>query len=378
MQSDYTRKSGTVNPATSHFETVYSTLPSLPLPLPSLMRIILVTASPIGKARFYPNMLLANAFRQLAVEDPAHEWLVPPAFTIPKGWSLFGSRKSIKHLRDLSPNLAFYSSLDNPAVTNDLPSAILISNKSEIEEIKGLRKKLSRVKAIITPSAILKDEVVAASTIPRERIHIIPLASDTTAVSSDQRTEVREKFTGGTEYFLFTGTIARNNNWERVLQAFSQFKKWQQSSMKLVLSGNIAPDFKNDFDQQLEAYKYHHDIVIAGDKDRVQQDQLAAAAFLLITPFKEFENRQHIIDAFRNGVPVITEKNDLAIELTGSAAMHTSLNDAAPLSQQMITLYKDERLYNNLIQSAAGVAANFNWQEMLNKLSHALLSAAEG
>src|SRR5688572_2232319 len=104
MQSDSTRKSGTVNPATSHFETAYSTLATLPLPLPSLMRIILVTNSHVAEAHSDCNILLEKAFHQLASLQPNHEWIIAPA-SPGKGWSLFGPRKAQASVRKLSPDL---------------------------------------------------------------------------------------------------------------------------------------------------------------------------------------------------------------------------------------------------------------------------------
>ena len=342
------------------------------------MRIILVTAPSAGKAPFDPNFLLEKAFRELLLQQTAHEWLVAPVLPATGGWSFFNTRKALASIRKLAPDLVLYASGNNPAFATDLPSVILIADKSAIEGNKGLLKKLSAAKAVITPSAVLADRIINTARITRDRVHVIPLAGETTVIDPDEYGRVREQFTGGKEYLLYTGPIARNNNWERLLQAFSLFKKWQQSGMQLVLSGNIEANFKTDFDQQLNAYKHRQDIIIAGDMTHEQKDQLAAAAFIIISPCKKFEDRQHIIDAFRNGVPVITEKNELAIELAADAALYASLNEAAPLSQQMINLYKDERLYNDLIQKGKSIAGRFNWHEMVDELSRTLLSVAEG
>ena len=343
------------------------------------MRIILVTNSQASTSPESPNALLEKAFHQLASQQPGHEWLVTSPLQSTTGWAFLNTRKTLASLRKSRPDLVLFPCVSNAFFPNDIPIAILIADKPAFEAGKGLARKLSAARAIITSSKILADEVAAGSGVPQDRIHVLPLAGETKTISPEQRSQVREQFTGGKEYFLYTGPIGPQTNWERLFQAFSSFKKWQQSGLQLVLTGDmIGANFKNDFDQQLDLYKYKHDVVVAAEMTPEQKDQLAAAAFVLVSPFKEFEDAQHIINAFRNGVPVITDnKNELAEELAGDAAIYTDIFDAALLSKQMINLYKNEPLYNDYIQKGKSIALQFNWQEMLDTLSRLLLSAAE-
>ena len=75
---------------------------------------------------------------------------------------------------------------------------------------------------------------------------------------------VRDEFTNGKEYFFYTGDVDEEGQWEKVLQAFSQFKKWQQSGLQLVCGGHIHPTFSNVFHEKLEAYKYRQKAMKAG------------------------------------------------------------------------------------------------------------------
>lgn len=347
------------------------------LPLPGFMRIILVTAALRPGSPPMPGILLEHAFRDLALQHPAHEWVVMPAAPAPARLSFFKKGKHLASIRRMTPNLVVYASPDNLETAKDLAAAVLVTNGPEEWKRASLSKKLSNVQLILTHSEILKTQLAAALNVPDNRVSVVPLAAETLPVSLHARQQIREQLTAGKEYFLYTGPITRDNNWQRLLQAFSMFKKWQQSGLQLVLSGDIEPGFSQDFGEQLDAYRYRQDVMIADTLTAAEKDELAAAAFVLLSPYRGFEDRQRIIDAFWHGVPVITENNHIAIELASGAAAYAVWDDAAAISQQMIRLYKDEALYNEQVQKGTEIALQFNRQQMLDKLSVALLSAAE-
>lgn len=339
------------------------------------MRILLVPAPPRTGDHHLADTMLRQAFYELAVQQPAHEWLVLPPAPATK-WALFPKQREAAAIKETLPDLVVFQDTENIHILKHTPAAVLLTDKWDEKQASAMRRKWQSIKLIITHSNTLKAQAVQASGIPEERIKVVPLAAAHISVDAAARENIRERFTHGKEFFFYPGPV-QNGTWERILQAFSQFKKWQQSGFLLVLSGRVNEDYEEEFKGLLNTYKYRQDVVPAGDVSAEVKDQLAASAFALITPCQGLQDRQHIIDAMRNGVPVITEKNSMATEVGGEAALQAAWNDPAEISQQLIRLYKDEALYNNLVQQGTGAALQFHPQQMLSALSQALLSAAQ-
>ena len=59
------------------------------------------------------------------------------------------------------------------------------------------------------------------------------------------RKELKDNITAGREYFIYSGKLDFSKEIVDLLKAFSVFKKMQQSSMQLVLTGNMGTSFKN-------------------------------------------------------------------------------------------------------------------------------------
>lgn len=94
----------------------------------------------------------------------------------------------------------------------------------------------------------------------------------------EEREQLKEKYAGGTEYFLYTGPIYPPDPLITLLKAFSHFKKWQQSNMKLVLAGAANRKTKKLKDK-LGTYKYREDVLIIENPDPGITQELTAAAY---------------------------------------------------------------------------------------------------
>jgi glycosyltransferase involved in cell wall biosynthesis len=80
-------------------------------------------------------------------------------------------------------------------------------------------------------------------------------------MESEEKEQVKAIYTEGKEYFLFTGNIYPEDQLLVLLKAFSQFKKWQLSNMKLVLAGATNKKTAR-LKEKLATYKYREDVVI--------------------------------------------------------------------------------------------------------------------
>ena len=171
---------------------------------------------------------------------------------------------------------------------------------------------------------------------------------------------VKEKYTDGCEYFLFTGGIHPRKNLLTLLKAFSVFKKRQQSNMKLVVAGRLAWK-NNDLLDKLETYKYRNDVVLLGYVKEEELVNITASAYALIFPsfFEGFGVPP--LEAMQCNVPVITSNVSSMPEICGAAALYANPNSYNELAEKMMQLYKDETLRNKIIDEGKEQCKKFNW-----------------
>ena len=198
--------------------------------------------------------------------------------------------------------------------------------------------------------------------IPEQKISVVYGAARNGFVplSWQDKEIVKAGFADGREYFLFTGGIHPRKNLMNLLKAFSLFKKWQQSNMKLLVAGRLAWQY-GDVLKKLKSYKYRDDVVML---DYVSDEQLAkitAAAYALVYPsfFEGFG--LPIVEAMQCEVPVIAGNNSSMPEIGGKAILYADAADPDAIAKQMLNLYKDESQRTALIEEGKTRAADFSW-----------------
>jgi glycosyltransferase involved in cell wall biosynthesis len=179
-------------------------------------------------------------------------------------------------------------------------------------------------------------------------------------LSWHEKEQVKDGFADGREYFLFTGGIHPRKNLLNLLKAFSLFKKWQHSNMKLLVAGRLAWQY-DDIVEKLKTYKYRDDVVMLGHLPEADLARVTAAAYALIYPsfFEGFG--LPIVEAMQCGVPVITSNTSAMPETGGDAALYADPGDPDAIAKHMLQLYRDENLRSRLIAAGMDQAGKFNW-----------------
>ncbi len=193
------------------------------------------------------------------------------------------------------------------------------------------------------------------------------LDAPATAIPFDDKEAVRISHANGTEYFLFYDLDGNHATCISALKAFSIFKKWQKSSMKLMLIP--AASNRDKLQRDLQTYKHRDDVVVPLLKDEqalldVLNTAYAAICLPLLPRYSPL-----FLSIMSGGVPLVLPEHDFFTALFGKAAAYTQ-TDEKNLSQVMMLLYKDESLRNILVQqgfektatltvpSAAAIIAN--------------------
>lgn len=234
------------------------------------------------------------------------------------------------------------------------------------EKIKPAHAKKAELLIVLSESA--KNELVKKLNINENKISVVyPSPGKLYSVIDEKRkASIKEKYTGGKEYFLFSGNFQQADELIDLLKSFSYFKKRQQSSFKLLLL--TEPGFA--IEKTIENYKYREDIIIISSADNGDKAAIVAAAFGLVLPFNAYEDISTALNAMQSGVPLITPRDSSISEIAVDTVLY-SQGEVKDIGEKMMQLYKDEDLRSRLIKNAKEIVKNFSAE----KSSHQLLQS---
>ncbi len=242
----------------------------------------------------------------------------------------------------------------------------------------GTPRFLKKAKQVLTVSEFSKKDIITQYPTAAEKISVVYGAAREgfQPLNWSEKLSTKVGNSAGLEYFLFVGGIHPRKNLMNLLKAFSLFKKWQKSNMKLLVAGRLAWQYE-DLVEKLKSYKYRDDVVMLNYITDEQLTKITASAYALVYPslFEGFG--LPIIEAMQSGVPVICSDTSSMPETAGSAALFADPNEPDAIAKQMLALYKDEALRNNLIELGRQRAEAFTWNKTADQVWNAILKTVQ-
>jgi len=239
-------------------------------------------------------------------------------------------------------------------------------------------KFLQKAKQIVTVSEFSKQDILLHYPVQANKLSVVHGAAREGFDPLDwgSRDATKASYADGREYFLFVGGVHPRKNLMNLLKAFSLFKKWQHSNMKLLIVGRLAWQY-SDIIEKLKSYKYREDVVMLNYVSDHTLTQLTASAYALVYPsfFEGFG--LPILEAMKSGVPVITSNTSSMPEIAGDAALFASPDDPDAIAKQLLLIYKDESAREKLVEAGKLRAAGFSWEATANKFWEAILKTVE-
>ncbi len=167
-----------------------------------------------------------------------------------------------------------------------------------------------------------------------------------------QREAAREQYASGLEYFAFAGDLGDNHQLTGLLRAFSSFKKWQRSNMRLVIAGNRTAQ-TGSWLTSLENYKYRDEVRVIEDPSSESLHAVIAGAYAFVYPALHNHLPVNVLHAMQAGVPVITSSIPVITEIASQAVLYAAPNDENGFAAAMQAIYKDEQLHDSLISKGS-------------------------
>ena len=179
-----------------------------------------------------------------------------------------------------------------------------------------------KAKRIVAVSNFTKQDIIKQYGIDENKIDVVYNAPAKGFRPNDvlKKTETRNQFTGGTEYFFTTSAIHPRKNIDTLLKAFDKFKQESKSPIKLVVTGRKAWQTKN-IEDAFNQMQFKNEVIFTGRVSDEDLYNLTASAFCMvyIPLFEGFG--LPIVEAIACAVPVITSNVSSMPEVAGNAAI---------------------------------------------------------
>jgi glycosyltransferase involved in cell wall biosynthesis len=236
---------------------------------------------------------------------------------------------------------------------------------------KHLRSYLQRRKRSITLKAtkiFAADNLDMITAGHRSLIQLHPALQDRWFADNEGLPDQHEsEVPDGYAYFLFTSSAENEEEYKKALKAFSVFKKWQKSSMHLVI---LATGEHFAGLPSLSTYLYREDVKVIRAAQKKNYRQLLAKAYAVIS-FSGLMAANSGYSSLRSGVPFITTGREGNRRFFGDHCLFAS-DDHSDLGQKMILIYKDESLREELTGKGRIWATRFSARSCAREIAAAI------
>ncbi len=195
-------------------------------------------------------------------------------------------------------------------------------------------------------------------------IPFCPAANDPNIAAEPGKLAIKQQFTEGAEFFVCLEGWQTLDDAIELLLAFSAFKKRMQSGMKLVLLGE--PPSETDWAEKLRTFRYREDVILIAQPEAPVHKIISAAYALIHLPAGAyFRTLQFALCA---GTPVITWPHEAIKEIAGASVCYCTGLPGESLAQNLIRIYKDEKMRSELISMGLELARNWGLENASRRL----------
>ncbi len=180
-------------------------------------------------------------------------------------------------------------------------------------------------------------------------------------LAKEEALKVIKKYSFGSPFWFFIGSIHPRKNIINMLKAFDEYKKASNSSDKFLLAGN-KKWWTREMQQTLASMKHANDVVFLGRISDQEYLKLlpSAKGLLYVSKFEGFGIP--IIEAFSCETPVICSNVSSLPEIAATAAICVNPESVNDISNGMLKIHLDDKLRSKLISEGVKRAKTFTWQ----------------
>ncbi|MEI8052517.1 MAG: hypothetical protein WCH52_02130 [Bacteroidota bacterium] len=252
----------------------------------------------------------------------------------------------------------------------ELSKQIIFINDDSFLKKKSMEKYILASSFIITPNEYIQTKLSERfPALINKLLFISPFINENVKpINYSQKQEVKNIFSDGVDYFLLYANNTTTANIIMALKAFSIFKKWQLSNMKLLIVTGEKQNKK--LSKEIENYKFRSDVKFFPENN---VDVLCSAAYASVFFPDGLKIDNKMLDVMKMNIPILLPEQDYHQSFFKESALYF-LNNESSLSQKMILIYKDESTRSSLINSAQLITSAHNPNTAVEKIIDTIIN----
>lgn len=278
----------------------------------------------------------------------------PDLFVSPDGYlSLNANVKQLAVIHDL--NFEHYP--------NDLPFLV---RKYYHYFFPKFARKATR---IATVSQFSKNDIVEQYHVDPKRIDVVHNGCNVLykPLTEEEKQHVKQKYSSGSDYFVFVGALHPRKNISRLFQAFDKFKLATSSDVKLLIVGEKYY-WTSDIKRTYLSMECKKDVAFTGHLSTGELTSVMGGA-LALTYVPYFEGFGiPILEAMNCDVPVITSNVTSMPEVAHDAALYADPFSVDSIAEAMIMIFSNTTIRNALIEKGRKRKLDFSWDNSAKAL----------
>lgn len=179
------------------------------------------------------------------------------------------------------------------------------------------------------------------------------------------KASIKQTLADGKEYFLLYLSHNGPTVFTDSLMAFSLFKKWQRSNVKLLVCGKLS----HQEHEKLKTYKYKDDVTLLPLEKR---ETALAAAYCAILPLEKNRYPFALLNVIGSGTACIATETPIGVEQFGDAVLLYREKDIEGLADQLKNIYRNEKTKKELSLKGIEAAKKFDPMQTLKHFMDSL------
>lgn len=314
--------------------------------------------------KFSPEFIFSDNIIPIVVHPPARHpvlWFIWFEFSIPRilkkyNADIFFSPDGFLSLRTKLPSVIVIHDINFVHRPFDLPFPARWYYRHFFPRFAKKAWKISTV------SEFSKHDISSAFHIQPDKIdvHHNGVSSFFKPVAEENKEKTREKYTGGKQFFIFSGSLHPRKNLVNLLKAFDHFRNKTGRDFRMVIAGRKM--FMNQKMIQVHrGMNYRDDVIFTGflPVNELAGLLAAAEALILVSYYEGFG--LPVLEAMVCDVPVIVSDRTSLPEIAGDAALYTDPDDHINIADMMEKLVTFPELRADLVKKGRYRAMQFSW-----------------
>jgi len=227
-----------------------------------------------------------------------------------------------------------------------------------------------KAKAVFTISKSSKDDIIKTYNIPADKVFVTypGIKTQNSKLKIQNMEDLEKKFGVKGDYILFVGTLQPRKNIERLVEAFSILKQQEieNKKLQLIIVGKRGWQYE-DILNSPKKYNVEDKVKFL---DFVEDKDLPslysnAACFVLPSLYEGFG--LPVLEAMKNGCPVLTSNVSSLPEAGGDAVLYFDPNSAEDIARQIRRVIQDKKLRDAMIEKGKEQIKKFSWEKTARK-----------